>query len=414
MGKHSNPHADATALFPLFPALAKDPMPVNNRIADSQDEISLWRRHLHQHPEILYDVQETAAFVAGKLGEFGCDEVATGVGRTGVVGVIHGRSVPGSRRIALRADMDALPIQEETGAAYASTAPGRMHACGHDGHTAMLLAAARSLAETRNFDGSVVLVFQPAEEGGAGAKAMIDDGLMQRFAIDEVYGMHNLPGIPLGHFAIRQGPIMAATDEFTLTINGRGGHAAIPHQTVDPIVAGAAVVQALQQIASRNADPLQSVVVSVTQFHAGFARNIIPETATVSGTVRSLTAEMRDMAEARIGAIARGVSDSHGATVTIDYVRNYPVTYNHAGPTDFCAAVAAEIVPLENVDTAVAPLMGAEDFSYMLEARPGAFIFIGNGDSAGLHHPKYDFDDRAIAYGASYWVRLAESALASA
>jgi hippurate hydrolase len=389
-------------------------MPVNNRIADRQDEIAGWRRHLHQIPEILYDVHETAAFVAAKLAAFGCDEVVTGIGRTGVVGVIHGRNGPGRRRIALRADMDALPIVEETGAAYASLTPGAMHACGHDGHMAMLLGAAESLCETRGFEGSVVVVFQPAEEGGAGAKAMIDDGLMERFAIDEVYGMHNIPGLPLGHFAICPGPIMASTDTFVLTLRGRGSHAAIPQQGLDPILAGAALVQALQQIVARNTDPLQSLVVSVTEFHAGFTSNVIPETAVVSGTVRALTAEMRDLAERRMGEIAEGIGVAHGVAIELRYDRHYPVTFNHAGATGFCAAVAAEIVPAAQVDTAVAPLMGGEDFSYMLEARPGAFIFVGNGDTAGLHHPKYDFDDRAIAYGASYWVRLAERALAGA
>ena len=389
-------------------------MPVNNRIADRQDEIAGWRRQLHQIPEILYGVDETAAFVAQKLAAFGCDEVVTGIGRTGVVGVIHGRSGPGRRRIALRADMDALPIMEETGAAYASLTPGAMHACGHDGHMAMLLGAAESLCETRSFEGGVVVVFQPAEEGGAGAKAMIDDGLMERFAIDEVFGMHNIPGLPLGHFAICAGPIMASTDTFVLTLRGRGSHAAIPQQGLDPIVAGAALVQALQQIVARNTDPLQSLVVSVTQFHSGFTSNVLPETAVVSGTVRALTAEMRDLAERRMGEIARGIGAAHGVAIELQYDRHYPVTFNHAGATDFCAAVAAEIVPASQVNTSVAPLMGGEDFSYMLEARPGAFIFVGNGDSAGLHHPKYDFDDRAISYGASYWIRLAERALADA
>ena len=388
-------------------------MPVDHRIAETQHEIGGWRRHLHQRPELLYDVHETAAFVAGKLSAFGCDTVETGIGRTGVVGVIHGRGGGSGRRIALRADMDALPIEEESGVAHASIHPGRMHACGHDGHTAMLLGAGRALAETRRFAGSVVLVFQPAEEGGAGAKAMIEDGLIDRFAIDEVFGMHNIPGVPIGRFAIRHGPIMAATDEFSVTVHGRGGHAAIPHQTVDPILAGSALVQALQQVASRNADPLASVVVSVTQFHAGFARNVIPDTATVSGTVRSLTPAMRDMAEARLRTIAKGVAEAHGASVTVDYNRNYPVTFNHPAQADFCAAVAGEIVSPEDVDTAVQPLMGGEDFSYMLDARPGAFIFIGNGDSASLHHARYDFDDRAIAYGSSYWIRLAERALAA-
>ena len=388
-------------------------MPVNNRIADRQNEIAGWRHELHQIPEILYEVNDTAAFVADKLVAFGCDEVVTGIGGTGVVGVIYGRSGAGRRCIGLRADMDALPIVEETGVSYASQRPGAMHACGHDGHMAMLLGATQSLCETRNFEGSVIVVFQPAEEGGAGAKAMIEDGLMERFAIDEVYGMHNIPGLAIGRFAICKGPIMASTDTFVLTIQGRGSHAAIPQQGFDPILAGASLVQALQQIVSRNTDPLQSLVVSVTEFHAGFTNNVIPEKAMVSGTVRALTAAMRDRAEHRMGEIARGIADAHGVTIALDYQRHYPVTFNHSDATDFCADVAAEIVPAGHVDTSVAPLMGGEDFSYMLEARPGAFIFVGNGDTAGLHHPKYDFDDRAISYGASYWVRLAERALAN-
>ena len=389
-------------------------MPLNNRIADRQIEITAWRRHLHQIPEILYEVHETAAFVAARLEEFGCDEVVTGVGRTGVVGVIHGRNGPGKRSIGIRADMDALPIVEDTGLDYASRTPGKMHACGHDGHTAMLLGAAQSLAETRNFEGSVVLIFQPAEEGGAGAKAMLEDGLLERFPIDEVYALHNMPGIPLGHFATCAGPIMAATDEFNLTVRGRGSHAAIPQQSLDPILAGATLVQALQQVVSRNVDPLASLVLSVTKFQAGFAHNVIPDTALVAGTVRSLTPEMRDLAEARIAAICRGVGEAHGLEIGFEYIRNYPVTVNDAGAAEFCAAVAAEIVPAANVDTKVVPLMGGEDFSYMLEKRPGAFIFVGNGDSAGLHNAKYNFNDEAIPYGVSYWLRLVERALAGA
>ncbi|WP_102960877.1 M20 aminoacylase family protein [Mangrovicella endophytica] len=388
-------------------------MSINPAIAERVPEIAEWRRHLHARPELGYDLPETARFVAEKLGAFGCDTVATGIGRTGVVGLVHGRGGAGGRMIGLRADMDALPIEEETNLAHASTRGGAMHACGHDGHTAMLLGAARHLAASRDFAGSVAFIFQPAEEGGAGAKAMIEDGLLERFPIERVYGMHNLPGLPVGQFAIRPGPIMAATDEFQITIRGRGVHAALPHKGVDPILAGAALVQALQSIAARSADPLDSVVVSVTQFHAGFTHNVIPDTAVISGTVRSLAPAVRDLAEARIRAISRGICEAHGAEADVHYDRNYPVTFNDAGQASFCAGIAAEIVGTEAVNTAAAPLMGGEDFSYMLERRPGAFIFIGNGASANLHNPTYDFNDTAIGYGSSYWVRLAQAALAA-
>jgi hippurate hydrolase len=386
-------------------------MPIVNRLADFADDIAAWRQEMHRHPEILYEVQWTAALVAEKLKSFGLDEVTTGIGRTGVVGVIRGRSNVSGRVIGLRADMDALPIAEETGKPYASTIPGRMHACGHDGHTAMLLGAARYLAETRNFDGTAIVIFQPAEEGGGGGKAMVEDGLMERWKIDEVYGMHNMPGIPVGAFGIRHGPMLASTDEFTITISGRGGHAAKPHEAIDPIVVGAAIVQSLQTIVSRNVDPLDSAVVSTTRFHAGDAYNIIVPAAEVSGTVRTLRAEVRDFAEARIRAIAAHVAAGYGASAEVYYDRNYPVTRNHAAEADFAADVAAEIVGAARVDRDTPPIMAGEDFSYMLEARPGAFIFIGNGDSAGLHNPHYDFADAAIPFGASYWVRLVEAAM---
>ncbi|MEF2072192.1 M20 aminoacylase family protein [Consotaella aegiceratis] len=386
-------------------------MAINDHITASQAEIAAWRRHLHTHPELLYDVPETAAFVADKLASFGCDTVATGIGGTGVVGLIHGREGGEGRTVGLRADMDALPIEEETGLSYASTQAGKMHACGHDGHMAMLLGAARVLAETRRFAGTVAVVFQPAEEGGAGAKAMIDDGLLDRFPMTELYGMHNLPGLAVGRFAIRPGPIMASTDEFSITIEGRGGHAAMPHTTMDPIAIGAAMVQSLQMIVSRSANPLDSLVVSVTQFHAGFVHNVIPEKAVLSGTVRALTEPMRELAEARIRQIAESTAAAHGARALVDYDRNYPVTRNEPQATSFCTEVAAAVAGADNVDVDAPPLMGGEDFAYMLEERPGAFIFVGNGDSAGLHHPRYDFNDEAIAFGASYWIALAEGAL---
>jgi len=387
-------------------------MPILNRAAELQDEVTGWRRTLHQNPELNYDVYQTAAFVAEKLESFGCDQVAGGVGRTGIVGIIRGNLGPGTT-IGLRADMDALPIVEATGKAYASQNPGRMHACGHDGHTAMLLGAAKYLAETRNFAGSVAVIFQPAEEGGAGGLAMVEDGMMDRFGISQVYGMHNMPGLPVGQFAIRPGPIMAATAEFTITVKGRGGHAAMPHHAIDPIVIGSQIVAAMQTIASRSIDPLDSVVVTVTKFHGGDAYNIIPEQVELAGTVRTLRKEVAATAGDRIRAICAGIAAANGAKVEVDYDPNYPVTFNHPDQTVLAGNVAATIAGDGNVHREIQPLMGGEDFSYMLEARPGAFIFIGNGDTANLHHPAYDFNDEAIAHGVSYWVKLAETTLAA-
>ncbi len=384
-------------------------MPILNRAAELQGEVTEWRRHIHAHPELLYAVENTAAFVAEKLRAFGVDEVVTGIGRTGVVGLIRGKGE--GRTIGLRADMDALPLTEITGKPYASETPGKMHACGHDGHTAMLLGAAKYLAENRNFNGNIAVIFQPAEEGGAGGDAMVKDGMMERFQIAEVYGMHNMPGLPVGHFAIRKGAIMAATDEFTVSIKGVGGHAAMPHRTIDPIAIGAQIVSNLQLIASRSANPLKSVVVSVTTFNAGNAHNVIANDASFTGTVRTLDPEMRDLAEQRFKQIVSGIATSHGAEVEIEFQRNYPVTFNHADETDHAIAVAEEIAGTGNVIPNIDPMMGGEDFSYMLLARPGAFIFVGNGDSAGLHNPAYDFNDEAIAHGISYWVRLAEQRL---
>jgi amidohydrolase len=386
-------------------------MPIINRFADFHDDIVAWRHDLHRHPEILYEVHRTAAAVADRLRSFGVDEVATGIGRTGVVGVIKGRKAASGKVIGLRADMDALPLTETTGKPYASTVAGQMHACGHDGHTAMLLGAARYLAETRNFDGTAIVIFQPAEEGGGGGKAMIDDGMLDRWDIQEVYGMHNMPGLPVGAFATRPGPLMAATDEITIRIAGVGGHAAKPHMTIDPIVVGAAIVQALQTVVSRTMDPIESAVVSITKFHAGAAYNVIAETAEIAGTVRTLKAEIRDLIEARIHAIVAGIAAAHGATATLHYDRNYPVTRNHAAETAFAAGVAAGIVGPANVEIDAPPVMGGEDFSYMLEARPGALVFVGNGDTAGLHSPAYDFNDAVIPVGCSYWVRLVETAM---
>ena len=385
-------------------------MPLLNRAVKMQVEVSQWRRHLHANPELMFDVHETARFVADKLHRFGCDIVETGIGRTGVVGIIRGLRGEGPT-VGLRSDMDALPLTEITGKPWASQVVGKMHACGHDGHTAMLLGAAQYLAETRNFTGSVAVIFQPAEEGGGGGREMVKDGMMERFSISEVYGMHNVPGLPIGEFAIRKGPIMAATDEFTITIEGRGGHAAQPHRTIDPVVIGAQLVNALQTIVSRGTDPLDSVVLSVTQFHAGDAHNIIPQRAALAGTVRTLRPEMRDFAEKRLTKIAEGVAQALGASAIVQYTRNYPVTFNHDRETEFAALTARTVAGDSAINTDVAPMMAGEDFSYMLEARPGAFIFIGNGESASLHNPAYDFNDDAIAYGISYWVQLAENAL---
>ena len=385
-------------------------MPIVNRVADLHGEITAWRRDLHAHPELLYDVHRTAASVADKLKSFGCDDVVPGIGRTGVVGVIRGHK-PGSKVIGLRADMDALPLEEETGLPYRSTVPGKMHACGHDGHTAMLLGAAKYLAETRNFAGTAVVIFQPAEEGGAGGLAMVKDGLIDRFGIEEVYGMHNYPGIPVGQFGIRPGAIMAAADHIEIALEGKGGHAARPHLAVDTILVGAQIITALQSIVSRNVDPLQSAVVSICMFQAGHTDNVIPQHARLRGTARSLKPEMRDLLQQRISEVVDGTARLYGATAKITYHRGYPVLVNHERQTDFAAEVAREIAGSDKVDTDIAPMMGAEDFSYMLAERPGAFIFVGNGDSAGLHHPAYDFNDETIPIGTSYWVRLAETAL---
>ncbi len=390
-------------------------MPIVNRIAEFHPEIREWRRDLHAHPELLFDVHRTAKTVADKLKAFGCDEVVPGIGRTGVVGVIRGRKEADGGRakvIGLRADMDALPIEEATGLPYKSTIPGKMHACGHDGHTAMLLGAAKYLAETRNFGGTAVVIFQPAEEGGGGGREMVNDGMMDRFGIEEVYGMHNYPGMPVGQFGMRPGPIMAAADYVSIEIEGKGAHAARPHLGIDPILVGSQIVNQLQSIVSRNVDPLEAGVVSICVFEAGTTNNVIPQTAKLAGTIRSLTATVRDLLEKRVREIVQGVAALHGASVKLRYHRGYPVTVNHAEQTEFAAAVASEIAGRDRVNDALPPMMGAEDFSYMLNARPGAFIFVGNGeDSAGLHHPAYDFNDEIIPLGSSYWVRLVEKAL---
>ncbi len=383
-------------------------MPVKNRFAELLPEITAWRRDFHAHPELLFDVQRTAGKVADLLRAFGVDEVATGIGRTGVVGVIKGRTDTAGRVIGLRADMDALPIHEQTGVDYASTIPGKMHACGHDGHTAMLLGAAKYLAETRNFDGTVILIFQPAEEGGGGGREMVQDGLITRWNIDEVYGMHNMPGIPVGQFAIRPGAMMAAADQFDITVTGKGGHAAKPHDCIDTTVVAAHIIVALQTIASRGVDPMAQVVVSVCTVQTdSTAHNVIPQVVKMRGTVRSMDPKVQDYVQRRVIEIVQGTATTLGAVADIDYRRGYPVTMNAPENTIYAADVAQAVSG--KVDRNTAPLMGAEDFSFLLNERPGAYIFLGNGDTAMVHHPAYNFDDSAIPFGSSWYAGMAEA-----
>ena len=387
-------------------------MPVKNRLAELHAEITEWRRDIHQHPEILFDTQRTSAMVADKLRSFGVDEVVTGIGRTGVVAVIKGKSTSSGKTIGLRADMDALPIEEQTGLEYASKTPGAMHACGHDGHTAMLLGAAKYLCETRNFDGTAVVIFQPAEEGGGGGKEMCDDGMMERFGIDEVYGMHNWPQMPVGEFAIRPGAFFAASDMFDIKITGKGGHAAKPQETIDPTVVASHLVLALQSIVSRNANPVDQMVVSVTSFEtSSTAFNVIPESVHLRGTVRTLSAEMRDLAERRLIELAEGTAAAFGASADAEFRRTYPVMSNSDTQTEFAAKVAKSV----SGDCADADLvMGGEDFSFMLEERPGAYILIGNGDTAAVHNPNYNFNDDAVPAGCSWWAEIIEQGMPAA
>ena len=375
-------------------------------------EITVWRRDFHENPELLYDTHRTSKIVKEKLTSFGCDQVITGLGRTGVVGVIHGRSNSNGKTIGLRADMDALPIKEITNLEYSSKKDGMMHACGHDGHTAMLLGAAKYLSETRNFDGKVVVIFQPAEEGGAGAKEMCEDGLMSDFDISEVYGMHNAPGLPVGQFNIRPGAFFAAADQFTVNIQGKGGHAARPQETIDPTIVGAQTLIALQSVASRNTDPLKSLVVSVTSFRTeSDSYNVIPQTVQLKGTVRTLSKDVRDMAQEKITQLIKNTGLAFGADVELDYNRGYPVMINSDLETSHMIKAAKNVAGDKNVDDNASQVMGAEDFSYMLEERPGAYIRVGNGNTASLHHPKYDFNDESIPFGTSFWVELTETRL---
>ena len=388
-------------------------MPIKNRLAEMHAEITEWRRDIHENPELMYDTHRTSALVAAKLREFGCDQVVEGIGRTGVVGVIKGKTDSRGHVVGLRADMDALPILEATELGYASKTPGRMHACGHDGHTAMLLGAAKYLAETRNFDGAVAVIFQPAEEGGAGGEAMVKDGLITRFRIKEIYGMHNAPGVPAGTFTIKPGPFYAATDNFTIHVTGRGGHAAKPNATIDTTVMACQIVMTLQTIASRNADPLASIVVSVTSFRTeSEAWNVIPERVELRGTVRTFDPTLRQMAEARLKAIATNTAAAFGGKADVIWNPGYPAMVNSAAETDFAAKVAYKVSGV--VDTDAPALMGGEDFAYMLQVCPGAYIQIGNGDTADVHHPKYNFNDEVIPVGASYWAELVETRMPAA
>ena len=383
-------------------------MAPRNRFAELLPEITAWRRDFHEHPELQFDVHRTAGKVAELLRGFGCDEVVEGIGRTGVVGVIKGKAGGSGRVIGLRADMDALPIIEQTGLDYASKTPGKMHACGHDGHTAMLLGAAKYLAETRNFDGTAVVIFQPAEEGGGGGREMVQDGMMERFGIQEVYGMHNMPGIPVGHFAIRPGAIMAAADQFEIVVTGRGGHAAKPHECIDTTVVAAHIIVAAQTIASRTVDPLKQVVVSIcTLATDSTAHNVIPQVVKMKGTVRTMDAAVQEQVIQRLREIVEGTALALGAKAVLDYQRGYPVTVNAEENPTHAVEVARAVSGVVDADTP--PLMGAEDFSYMLNERPGAYIFLGNGDTAMVHHPAYNFDDNAIPFGASWYVGMVEA-----
>jgi hippurate hydrolase len=384
-------------------------MPVLNRIAALAPEMKEWRRHLHTIPELAFDLPKTSAYVADRLREIGVDELHEGIARTGIVAIINGQGR--GPTIGLRADMDALPITEMTGADHVSEHPGKMHACGHDGHTAMLLGAAKYLAETRRFAGRVALLFQPAEEDGGGGQVMVQEGVMDRFDIAEVYGIHNVPGLPFGHILTNPGPLMAAVDTLTVKLTGRGGHAATPHEAVDPVIATVGMVSAIQSILTRNLNPVEKGVISVTQIHAGTVSNVIPETAMFQATVRSFAPEVREMLKRRLHEIVEGHAAAYGVSAEIDYDWGYPATVNDPGKARFAAEVAREVAGEAAVDENHPPEMGSEDFSYMLEARPGAYLYLGTGPGAGLHHPQFDFNDEASPVGASFFARLVERAL---
>lgn len=382
-------------------------MVILNRFSEMFEEISTWRRDLHAHPELRFEEYRTAAFVASKLKEFGVDEIVTGFGGTGVVGVIHGQNNTSGRSIGFRADMDALPIQEVNDLPHASTIPGKMHACGHDGHTSMLLGAAKYLAETRNFDGKIVLAFQPAEEGGGGARAMIDAGLMDKWNVEEIYGMHNMPGLPIGEFAVRTGPQMACPDKFEIIVHGKGGHGAMPHKSVDSTLVAAQIVVALQSIASRNINPLENIVVSVCGFRTETdTYNVIPNTVRLRGTVRTFEKDVQSFVRARIDALTKSTADGYGAVAEVTHMSGPPPLVNHERQADFAAEIALSVCGVAHRN--FEPSMGGEDFSEMLLERPGAYLFVGNGDSADLHNPSYEFNDDVIPVGCSWFVTMAE------
>ena len=382
-------------------------MAILNRFSEMFEEISTWRRDLHAHPELRFEEYRTAAFVASKLKEFGVDDIVTGFGGTGVVGVIHGQNNTSGRSIGFRADMDALPIQEVNDLPHASTIPGKMHACGHDGHTSMLLGAAKYLAETRNFDGKIVLAFQPAEEGGGGARAMIDAGLMDKWNVEEIYGMHNMPGLPIGEFAVRTGPQMASPDKFEIIVHGKGGHGAMPHKGVDSTLVAAQIVVALQSIASRNINPLENIVVSVCGFRTETdTYNVIPNTVRLRGTVRTFEKDVQSFVRARIDALTKCTADGYGAVAEVTHMSGPPPLVNHERESDFAAEIAQSVCGVAHRN--FEPSMGGEDFSEMLLERPGAYLFVGNGDSADLHNPSYEFNDDVIPVGCSWFATMAE------
>lgn len=387
-------------------------MPVLNRIAAYAEEMKGWRRHLHAHPELGFDCHDTAAFIVDRLREFGVDEVHTGIAKTGIVAIIKGQGAdaPDAPTIGLRADMDALPITEITGADHASTIPGKMHACGHDGHVTMLLGAAKYLSETRNFQGRVALMFQPAEEDGGGGEVMVKEGAMDRFNIQQVYGIHNAPNVEFGHFHTNPGALMASVDTAFVYITGKGGHGATPHECIDPVVAVVGMVSAIQTIIPRNVYALDEAVISVTQIHTGTASNIIPEEAMFCATIRCFNPDVRALLKRRVHEIIEGHALAYNVTARIDYDWGYPATINNPDAAGFAAQVAREISGAEAVQDQANREMGSEDFSYMLEARPGAYLFLGIGPGAGLHHPAYDFNDEAAPVGASFFARLVERA----